>query len=44
VEQKVFRALDVSNRFYALERGQIVAQGEASSRGDRDALLNAVAL
>ena len=43
VEQKVFRALDVSNRFYALERGQIVAQGEASSGRDRDALLNAVA-
>jgi len=43
VEQKVFRALDVSNRFYALERGQIVAQGEASSGTDRDALLNAVA-
>jgi branched-chain amino acid transport system ATP-binding protein len=43
VEQKVFRALDVSDRFYALERGQVVAQGEASSRKDRDALLNAVA-
>jgi branched-chain amino acid transport system ATP-binding protein len=44
VEQKVFRALDVCNRFYALDRGQVVASGDAGSLADRDALLRAIAV
>ncbi|HEY9459923.1 MAG TPA: ABC transporter ATP-binding protein [Paralcaligenes sp.] len=42
VEQNVHRALDVSTRFYALERGQIIVQGSASSRADRDDLMKAI--
>jgi branched-chain amino acid transport system ATP-binding protein len=44
VEQNVHRALDVSNRFYALERGQVILQGDAASRSDRDALMEAIAV
>lgn len=44
VEQNVHRALDVSTRFYALERGQIIAQGNASSRADRDGLMKSIAV
>jgi branched-chain amino acid transport system ATP-binding protein len=44
VEQKVFRALDVCDRFYALERGQVVARGAAASDDDRQALQRAIAV
>ena len=44
VEQNVHRALDVSTRFYALERGQIIYHGRASSKGDREQLLRAIAV
>ncbi len=44
VEQNVHRALDVSSRFYALERGQVIAQGNAGSRVDRDVLMKAIAV
>lgn len=44
VEQKVFRALDVCDRFYALERGMVVAQGLAPSTDDREALRRAIAV
>jgi branched-chain amino acid transport system ATP-binding protein len=44
VEQKVFRALDVCDRFYALERGQVVAQGAASSAEDRETLRRSIAV
>ncbi len=44
VEQKVFRALDVCDRFYALQRGQVVARGDASSPEDREALRRAIAV
>jgi branched-chain amino acid transport system ATP-binding protein len=44
VEQKVFRALDVCSRFYALERGRVVAQGAAASPSDRQALARAIAV
>jgi branched-chain amino acid transport system ATP-binding protein len=44
VEQKVFRALDLCNRFYALERGRVVAQGDASIPLDRDCLRRAIAV
>ncbi|MHB8353918.1 MAG: ABC transporter ATP-binding protein [Burkholderiales bacterium] len=39
VEQNVHRALDISSRFYALERGQVMFEGNASATGDRQELL-----
>lgn len=44
VEQNVHRALDVATRFYALERGQIVMQGDASSVSDRQSLGDMIAV
>ncbi len=44
VEQNVHLALDISSRFYALERGKIILQGNASSPTDRAALMNAIAV
>lgn len=44
VEQNVHRALDVSSRFYALERGQVIMQGDAASSADRTALMDAIAV
>ena len=44
IEQNVPRALDVSTRFYALERGQIICQGDASSKSDKEALLEAISV
>lgn len=44
VEQNIRRALDVVNRFYALERGQIVFHGSAASKSDREELMARVAI
>jgi branched-chain amino acid transport system ATP-binding protein len=44
VEQNVRRALDVVNRFYAIERGQVVLQGQADAPADRQALLGRLAI
>lgn len=44
VEQNIRRALDVVNRFYALERGQIVFHGSAASKSDRDELMGRIAI
>ena len=44
VEQNVHRALDVASRFYALERGQVILQGDASSVVDRERLLVAISV
>jgi branched-chain amino acid transport system ATP-binding protein len=44
VEQNVHRALDVSSRFYALERGQIIMQGDAASPSARAELMQAIAV
>lgn len=44
VEQNVHRALTVATRFYALERGQVVLQGDAKSTSDRDALNKVIAV
>lgn len=44
VEQNVHRALDVANRFYALERGQVVLQGDAASPSDRAHLQHVIAV
>jgi branched-chain amino acid transport system ATP-binding protein len=44
VEQNVHRALDVADRFYALERGQVILQGDAASASARDSLQQAIAV
>ena len=44
VEQNVHRALDVANRFYALERGQVILHGDADSASARDRLQRAIAV
>jgi branched-chain amino acid transport system ATP-binding protein len=44
VEQNVHGALDVSDRFYAIERGQAILTGNARESGDREALLRAIAV
>ena len=44
VEQNVQRALDVADRFYALERGTVVLTGAATSSADRAALQDVIAL
>jgi len=44
VEQNVSRALTLCDRFYALERGRVVAEGRTSVPGDVDALMRAIAV
>jgi len=38
VEQNVRRAIDLASRFYVLERGQVVLEGDAANAGDRERL------
>ena len=44
VEQNVPRALTVTTRFYALERGQVIFEGRASSAAERKTLMEAIAV
>jgi len=44
VEQNVMRALDVCDRFVALERGAVVFAGSAGSAADRSKLIEAIAV
>lgn len=44
VEQNVMRALEVCDRFVALERGSIVFSGSARSEGDRKKLIESIAV
>lgn len=44
VEQNVRRAIDLSTRFYALERGQVLLEGDASNPGHRQALFDRIAV
>lgn len=44
VEQNVIRALEVCDRFVALERGAIVFEGSAQSEADRARLIAAIAV
>lgn len=44
VEQNVIRALQVVDRFYAVERGQIILEGQGSQSADRERLLRAIAV
>ena len=44
VEQNVHRAIEVSDRFYALERGQVSESGSAASASDRERLMAAISL
>ena len=44
VEQNVRRAIDLSTRFYALERGQVFLEGDASNQAHRQALFDRIAV
>jgi branched-chain amino acid transport system ATP-binding protein len=44
VEQNVHGALDVSDRFYAIERGRAILSGNAQAPREREALLAAIAV
>ena len=44
VEQNIHGALEVADRFYAVERGRAILTGDARAATDRDALLAAVAV
>jgi branched-chain amino acid transport system ATP-binding protein len=44
VEQNVTRALQLTDRYYAIERGQVVAEGSAKSPEDRALLMQAIAV
>jgi branched-chain amino acid transport system ATP-binding protein len=44
VEQNVAQALTLCDRFVAIERGQVVLRGVATSQADRDKLLAAIAV
>ena len=44
VEQNVRRAIELSTRFYALERGQILLEGDASNPAHREALFERIAV
>lgn len=44
VEQNVRRAIDLSTRFYALERGQVLLEGDAANPAHRQALFDRIAV
>jgi branched-chain amino acid transport system ATP-binding protein len=44
VEQNVRRAIALTQRFYLLERGQVVAEGRADVAAERDALFERIAV
>lgn len=44
VEQNVRRAIDLSTRFYALERGQVLLEGDAANSVHRQALFDRIAV
>jgi branched-chain amino acid transport system ATP-binding protein len=44
VEQNVAKALEVCDRFVAIERGRIVHAGQAGSESDRNRLMDAIAV
>jgi branched-chain amino acid transport system ATP-binding protein len=44
VEQSVSRALDLCDRFIAIERGQVVLAGDPASSRDRELLLSTIAV
>lgn len=44
VEQNVHRAVELANRFYVIERGQVVAEGRGDREDDRWALFERIAV
>ena len=44
VEQNVRRALDVTDRIAAIERGRVIFQGNGANAADRDQLMHAIAV
>ena len=44
VEQNVHRAIRLTTRHYLIERGQVVAEGNSSDPGDREALMGRISV
>ena len=44
VEQNIRRAIELSTRFYALERGQVLLAGDATTAAHREALFSRIAV
>ncbi len=44
VEQNIRRAIELSTRFYAIERGQVLLQGDAANQDQRQALFTRIAV
>ena len=44
VEQNVYEALSLADRFYAVERGQIVLEGSADDTSDRERLIATISV
>jgi branched-chain amino acid transport system ATP-binding protein len=44
VEQNVHRAIRLTTRHYLIERGQVVAEGNSSDPGDRQALMGRISV
>jgi branched-chain amino acid transport system ATP-binding protein len=44
VEQNIRRAIELSTRFYAIERGQVLLQGDAADESQRQALFSRIAV
>ena len=44
VEQNIRRAIELSTRFYALERGQVLLEGDATNAAHREALFSRIAV
>jgi branched-chain amino acid transport system ATP-binding protein len=44
VEQNIMRANELSTRFYAIERGQVLLQGDAADESQRKARFSRIAI
>ena len=44
VEQNVHRAVQLTTRYYLIERGQVVAEGDSSNDAGRAALLDRISV
>jgi branched-chain amino acid transport system ATP-binding protein len=44
VEQNIRRAIELSTRFYAIERGQVLLQGDAANATQRQELFSRIAV
>jgi branched-chain amino acid transport system ATP-binding protein len=44
VEQNLHEALSICDRFYAIDRGAVLLEGNAEDDADRDRLIEAIAV